>query len=125
MLAHVSCLKQGKRPVLQCSMQLATSEKKERCLCARYCEICDVAFPHVALLLPRRTPSRSRLAGCHDATSNVCNSLELCAQCGMHSDTQRRDPCRGNRVVLPGWLSAPHEQGAASRVVDLVPNAAN
>ena len=28
MMAHVSCLEQGKRPVLQCSMQLATSEER-------------------------------------------------------------------------------------------------
>ena len=27
-----------------------------------------------------------------------------------------RDPCRGDRVVLPGSVSAPHEQCAASRV---------
>ena len=53
---------------------------KERCFCARYCEICDGAFPHAPPLSPRRTPLRSRLAGCYDAVSNACDSLELSAQ---------------------------------------------
>ena len=54
MLAHVSCLEQGVRPVLQCSMHLATSEER------------NAAFARVTVKYAT-LPFRTWLSCCLDA----------------------------------------------------------